>query len=227
MNHGSRLLVFLACSALAAEDPAIADPFAAADGTTDLRFQAGTYATFDRVSTSTDGTAVSTDREIGHGTGRTVELAVVHTAAKAGPLTHWLLIGVAARHARGDDDLGTRHSTIAAGGELGGGLCLRLGRHVQLEVGPVLTLGWCDNSVEDDPDSGSAARDATRSAWYGSIDVRAGLWATLDSFQVGIVAGSAAHMLQLSSRVDAESPWTDTAYGGSGTFVMAGIGTRF
>jgi hypothetical protein len=224
----SALACLAACALLAEEtDVTRSISLLGRDETTDIRLLAGTYASFDRVSTSTDGDPTSTDLAIGQRAGRAVELAVVHTFPRPGLVAPYVLIGGALRYARGDDDQGIRHSVIAAGFEFGGGLCLRPSRHLQLEIGPVLTIGWCDNSVEADPDAATQPEDATRSAWYGSADLRAGLWCTLDATQIGIVAGTAAHMLQLSSRVDATSPWTDTAYGGSGGFVMVGIGTRF
>lgn len=229
MNLRIPLLACLAAWAGAVDEPSLSAPASpvSGDGTTDFRLLAGTYATFDRASTTTDGDPTSTDLTIGDRAGRALEVVVVHTFPRPGPIAPWILFGGALRYARGDDNLGVRHSTFAAGLEFGGGLCLRLHRQLQLEVGPVLTVGWCDNSVESDPDSGTPARDATRSAWYGSADIRAGLWGTVDTFQIGVVVGSAAHLLQLSSRADTTSPWTDTSYGGAGNFILVGIGTRF
>ena len=213
----------------AADDPTIADGIAhvGATGTTDVRLLAGTYPGFDQVETSTDGAPDTISHHIGRRSGRDLELAVVYTWPRPGIVAPWLLVGGALRRTSGSDDAGVRHETLAAGLEFGGGLALRPHPGLQVEVGPVVTLGWSDNSVEADPDSGTPAQEATRDAWYVSADLRAGLWCTIDRVQFGIVAGAASHMLEASTRADSQSPWTTHTYNGDGTFVLAGMGLRF
>lgn len=221
--------IVLAATLAGAEDPSIAEAISRVGdaGTTDVRLMAGSYPGFDRVETTTEGSSGTTAHDIGRRSGFDLELAAVYTWPRPGILAPWILAGGAVRRSEGTDDAGVRHTTLAAGLELGGGLALRLHRNVQIEAGPVVTVGWSDNSVEADPDSGTPAQEATRSAWYVSADLRAGLWCTIDTVQFGIVAGAASHMLEASTRADDSSPWTTHAYNGDGTFLLAGMGLRF
>lgn len=221
--------IVLAAALAGAEDPSISDAIAGIGmpGTTDVRLMAGTYPGFERVETSTEGGTGTTAHDLRRRSGRAVELVAVYTWPRPGMLAPWLLAGGTLRQSDGTDQTGARHASLAAAVELGGGLALRPHRNIQIELGPVVAAGWSDNSVEADPDSGTPAQEATRSAWYVSADLRAGLWCTIDTVQFGIVAGAASHMLEASTRADDSSPWTTHAYNGDGTFLLAGMGLRF